>query len=55
MVIPPPLGGVFQMARGWLGGTGSTGGEDASKPFDSIDTIIVGLGLVLILLVLLRR
>jgi len=29
--------------------------DDALRPLDSIDVIVVGLGLVLILLVLLRR
>lgn len=43
------------MLRAWLGPTTVEGEDDASQRVDSIDTIIVGLGLVLILLVLLRR
>lgn len=43
------------MLRSFMGLPTQGSGDEAFRPIDSIDTIVVGLGLVLILLVLLRR
>lgn len=49
---PRPVGAVLRM---FMGPAYQRDEEGALQPVDSIDLIIVGLGLVLVLLVLLRR
>ena len=55
VVIRATLGGVESLLRSVMGFP-PTGREDGTlEPVDSIDLIIVGLGLIVVLLVLLRR
>ena len=49
------VGGVGAVLRSFMGVPYQRDENGALQPVDSIDLIIVGLGLVLILLVLLRR
>lgn len=53
--IRDTLGGVHALLLSVLGFSPTQRDDDTLEPVDSIDIIIVGLGLILILLVLLRR
>jgi len=53
--LPQPTRGLIQLLRAWLGQSPLNHEEGALQPVDSIDLVIVGLGLVLVLLALLRR
>jgi len=55
MAFPDPLEGVQALFLRVLGFQPHNSEDDALEPVDSIDIVIVGLGLVLVLLVLLRR
>lgn len=55
MTFAGPTRGVEQLLRTWLGQPTVGVDEDALREVDSIDIMIVGLGLILVLLVLLRR
>lgn len=55
MPIATSVRGLISTQVGWQGQSPKDLKTDALQPVDSIDLIIVGLGLVLVLLALLRR
>lgn len=55
MPFPDATEGLFGLLRAWLGYSPHTDDDEALRAVDSIDLIIVGLGLLVVLLVLLRR
>lgn len=54
-LFPTRLRGAAAMLLRALGLPPLERGDDASQPVDSIDLLIIGLGLLVVLLVLLRR